>query len=186
MVAFGTLLLIANVPVVAGRIRLDSEMSGLFGSLYNMRNIVLPFVFAIAIPFYTRTLSMQEESRMLLKALVLVSGLAGIFFIVLLICPRLIITTLYGGEFVGAVKYIIPYGLSIYLEMLAVILTFQQAAKRNINLPILVIPITILFIGLALPNINISSLVKVQIFVWLIFIACIMSRRIFYAKAIKR
>jgi len=53
MALFGLLFMIDSIPMVAARINLSPEESGLFGGLFNLRNVVWPFAFAIAFTFYS-------------------------------------------------------------------------------------------------------------------------------------
>jgi O-antigen/teichoic acid export membrane protein len=163
MAAFGVLLFMESAPVIVGRVRMSAEMSGYLGALYNMRQILLPFALAIAVPFYSRTLSKENEPKMLSQAIGLLSLLGGGFIFSGILFPDWIITIIYGKQFVGASPYFALFGWSMLLQMLSMVIMLDRIATKKMNYLFLLVPACIMTISLALPEIGIATLIYGQI-----------------------
>ena len=172
--ALAAWLVIDNLPMIIARSRLTGELSGLYGVLYNLRNTIKPFSFAIALPFYSQVLSRHSERTLLRKAIVLVTLLAAVFLIVAWCCPGWLIQTLYGEAYAGAARFMIAYGVSFYIQMLTLIVMFHQIAKKKLRSFLLGIPLAVLLVGVFAGELTIERLIVSQIAASLMFLAVLM------------
>jgi O-antigen/teichoic acid export membrane protein len=177
--ALGALMFIGNFPILFARARLDVQLSGYLGALYNLRNVVLPFSYAVSIPFYSRIISSKSEFHLVVKALILVSLLAVGFVSAGLLFSREIIGAIYGQEFLGASGYMAFYGISLWGEMATMIVLFHMVSKRDFSLYALIIPVVITSAALLiLRNLSIGVIMTIQIIGWLVFLGSIISNGI--------
>jgi O-antigen/teichoic acid export membrane protein len=173
LIAFGVFLFIDNAPIVLGRARLSSELSGYFGALYNLRNVLFPFAFAISVPFYSRTLAHQSEGGMLAKALGLVAILGGVFIAAGYLGGEWLIDLIYGSEFRPAAAHMAYFGCSLFLQMITLVLIFHFSAKRRLVLFFLVIPLLLVACLLGMSDVTITRLITVQIIGWVSYLMCV-------------
>ena len=178
LAVFGALLFVANAPMIVARARLTEEAAGLFGALYSLRSVVLPFAFAVALPLYSRTVSGHGEPRMVLKAFLLVIMLAGAFLAVGAISPRWFIQTLYGSDFVEASAYMTTYGFYLLLHMICMVVMFRQAATNTLIPAWLLIPITIVATLATIPDLSIRKILITQIVAWISYLGSLLVLRI--------
>ena len=162
----GTLLFVVNAPMIIARARLTEEAAGLFGALYSLRNIVLPFAFAVVLPLYSRTVSRREEPRMVFKSFLFVTLFAATFLAVGIICPRWFIQTLYGSDFVEASTYMVMYGFYLFLHMISMVVMFHQASTNALNFGLLLVPLVIVTTLVAFPDLSIARIIATQIVAW--------------------
>ena len=175
---FGALSLIDSLPMITARIRLDNNLSSIYGALYNLRNIIWPFAFAVTIPFYSQTLSDSEEKNVLGKALLLMFVLGGGFIGISLFFKELVFDTLYGKSFVQAAKFMPLYGVSLLMQMLMMVLMFHNIAKNTLRMTHLTIPLLCLMAGLIIKGTHIQGLIEIQIIVAAVYFVIIAVRKI--------
>lgn len=166
LLSFLVLMVVDNAPIIIGRSKLSLELSGFYGALYNLRNMVLPFAFAVIVPFYSRMASTHNESYILLKALTMVSLLAVAFIFLGFFCSELIFKILYGSGFVEASIHMVRYGFSLWLQMLAMVIMFYQIAIKRKAFVVLLVPVVVLIVHILSQEINISGLISAQIVAW--------------------
>jgi len=179
LIAFGVLTMIDNLPILIGRSKLSPEESGLFGALFNLRNILFPFAFAVAVPFYTHSLNGNQQPSIFKKALLLVSGLGVGFVCAGILFPKFLISTIYGRTFVEASQYMAIYGVSLWLEMILIVLIFYRLAQKKINSWILPLPIFIFIPCLFFSHLNIGQLMISQIVASIIYVLIFSANSLF-------
>lgn len=161
--SFFFIALVDSLPVLWARIWLDHGSSGIFGALYNLRNVLWPFALGILTPFYTALASPQAGKNLLKKALVLVFLLGFVFITAGFLCPETIIRTLYGPDFLPAAEFMSGYGLSLLLEMLVMILLFHKIAVKTFRWADLFIPGGVFILMMLFFTPAISQLIIAQI-----------------------
>ena len=166
LAVFGTLLFVINFPVIIARVRLTEEMAGFYGTLFSLRNIVMPFAFAAALPLYSRTVVDSEERHIFFKAFIVIFVFSCSFLILGLFIPEWFINFFYGSQYLEASDYIVLYGCYLALHMACMIILFQQAAKRTLKIEVLLIPILIIMILLIFPDLSINKILIFQIIAW--------------------
>lgn len=169
----GTHLFVLNFPAVVARIHLTEDMAGLFGTLFSLRNLVMPFAMAVVLPLYSRTISKHVEPRMLHTAVLLVLLLGGVFIVIGLLCPEWFFITLYGGEFVRASGYMALYGFALLLHMISMVVLFHDAAKGTFSFSLLLIPVILTTSLIILPGLSIWKIIVVHILSWGLYLACL-------------
>jgi O-antigen/teichoic acid export membrane protein len=167
----GTLMFVCNIPVIIARIRLTEEMAGLFGALFPLRNLVLPFAFATAVPLYSRTVSAHSEPRILLKAILFVLLPGSIFLFISAACPEWFFRTLYGKDFLGASRYMMQYGFALVFHMISMVIMFYNAARHKSAYSLLIIPAAIISSLAILPDLSIGKIIMTQIISWTAYLA---------------
>ncbi|MCB9799513.1 MAG: oligosaccharide flippase family protein [Candidatus Omnitrophica bacterium] len=172
---FMVLLFIEHAPAVLARIRLNREESGLFGALYNFRNVIWPFALAVTIPFYSQSISDEHREKNLIQKSLLVIGLlgggflaAGRFF------PHQIFSILYGKEFGPAGNYFFQYGISLTLQMILMVVLFHQLACRRIRIKQLYLPVFILSVCLWIFGDTIPGLILSQVTACAVYLALLL------------
>ena len=186
LIAYGLIFFVGDFPVVLARSRLSAELSGLYGALYNLRNLVLPFCLALATPLYSRTVSAPDGHKTFLQVLVPVLGLGAAFLGVGVLCPRLPFRFIYGAAFVKASDYMTLYGVALALQMVSVITIFYQVARRRLLLIGLLVPVVVIVIGMILPGLTIRRIIVAQSLAWASFLACASLRRFVISLASER
>jgi O-antigen/teichoic acid export membrane protein len=171
LLVYGAIYLVSDVPQIIARSRMDAEASGLYGALYNLRNVVLPFCFALAAPLYSRAVSGAEGQSAYLQALVPILGLGGAFLGVGLFVPQLPFRIIYGAAFVEAARYMALYGIVLALQMIATVTMFYQIARKRLVRVHLLVPIVSIAIGTVLPNLTIPRLILTQIAAWALYLS---------------
>lgn len=174
LAVMGIHLFVLNFPAVVARIRLTEDMAGLFGTLFSLRNLVLPFALAVVLPLYSRTISKQGEPRMLRKAIILVFILGIIFIAIALLCPTWFFQTFYGRDFVLASRYMALYGCALLMQMISMVILFHAAAKKNFSFGLLLIPFAFTASLIILPNLSIWKIIIFQILSWGVYLGCLM------------
>ncbi len=173
LIMFGTLQFVENYPMIVARIRLTEEMAGLFGGLFSLRNIVLPFAFAIALPLYSHTVTQQEEQSIFLKALTLITLIATLFVAIGYFFPQIFIRVLYGNAFIEIANYLIPYGLYLFLHMVSLTIMFRQTAQDTVVLGTFLIPVLIVSTLIFFSNLSITTLIVVPGIAWIVYLGSI-------------
>lgn len=134
---FGVLLLVDNLPVILARARLDAETSGLFGSLYNLRNMLWPVAYAVTTPFYSHLFESENRRGLFSRALLLVSVLGAAFSLVGVTAARPLFSLLYGSAFAGASVYMPLYGIVLLLEMVCLVCLLHDIAEGSMHYAVL-------------------------------------------------
>lgn len=122
---------VEHLPVIAAKARFDAETSAAFGALYNLRQVIWPFAFSIAYSFYAHYHSGEERKALTKKTLVMITVLGALFALAACAAPQTILTLLYGSSYAAAAQWMPLYALSLYLQMLAIIILFQALAERR-------------------------------------------------------
>jgi O-antigen/teichoic acid export membrane protein len=172
----GIVFLVSDVPVVLARSRLSAEASGLYGALYNLRQLVLPFCLASVAPLYSRTVSSTSGRKTLYQVLVLVSGLGGAFLSAGMFFPQLPLRLIYGASFVGASRYMAFYGIALLLQMISIVVMFYRVARKQVSLVRLLMPVVVVVVGIMLPDPTIPKLIAIQIVAWISYLASVSCR----------
>jgi O-antigen/teichoic acid export membrane protein len=172
----GIVFLVSDVPVVLARSRLSAQASGLYGALYNLRQLVLPFCLASVAPLYSRTISSTSGRKTLYQVLVLVSGLGSAFLGVGVFFPQLPLKLIYGASFVGASRYMAFYGMALFLQMISIVVMFYQVARKQVSLVRLLVPVAVVVVGIMVPDPTIPKLIAIQIVAWISYLASILCR----------
>jgi len=162
LAVFGTLLFLLNYPVIVSRIRLTEEIAGLYGTLYSLRNLLLPFAFAAAVPLYTHRISKTSEPKILLKALLFVMIMGSIFLLIGIAFPKWFIVTLYGSEFAAVSPYLPYYAIALILQMITMVVMFYLAAAKKFVYSVLLIPIGIITSLTFIPQLTIGKIIVTQ------------------------
>lgn len=168
---FWMVLTIDNLPVIFARRFLGMEDSGYFAALYNLRNTVWPFMFAIVIPFYSGYVAGTAGQKEFRLSFMMLTALGGGFMAAGFIFPDLLIRTFYGKSFVGAAPYMALYGLVLLLQMIVWLFFFYLAALRRLQAGHLLVPLFIFFAGLVLFERSISGLMYAQIAAYTVALA---------------
>ena len=166
----GTILIVINFPAVVARMRLTEDMAGLFGTLFSMRNLVLPFTFAVVLPLYSHTISRKNKPRVVGKAVVYVLFLGIVFVSIGILCPRWFFLTFYGKSFVDASRYMTLYGLALLSHMLSMVFLFDYATKETFSFIPLLIPLFLILSLLFIPDLSIKKIILIQILSWSAFL----------------
>lgn len=165
------LLALSNFPMLLARGSLDPSSGGYLAALFNLRNLILPFSFAISIAFYTRQLSEEQESAMFQKAILLICVLGLGFLLAGVICPGLIISSIYGAEFAPAATYMKLYGVCLWLEMLSMLMFFHGLASKSFRAKLLIIPVLLTLSMFACLELHsIQTILLIQLAGWSGFI----------------
>ena len=187
----GTVLFVMNFPAVVARMRLTEDMAGLFGTLFSMRNLVLPFTFAVVLPLYSHTISQKHQTRMVGKAVVYIFLLGSVFILIGILCPTWFFRTFYGGSFVDASNYMTLYGLALLSHMLSMVFLFDYAAKETFSFIPLLFPVFSILSLLFIPDLSINKIILIHILSWCLFLCCLLviklpllSRRLTEAKSL--
>lgn len=133
MAVSSLVLLIDNIPMIVSRAMHSPEMSGSFGVLYNLRNMLWPFAYAVAYPFYSHLLLPKTTKGLLPKALLLVSLLGGGFILMAFLFAEPIIHLFYTDKFSGAAGLMSLYGVSLLTQMMAMVLLYHESALKKVN-----------------------------------------------------
>jgi O-antigen/teichoic acid export membrane protein len=173
LAVIGTHLFVMNFPAVVARMRLSEEMAGLFGTLFSLRNLLLPFAMAIVLPFYSRTISNQNEPRMLFKAVILIVSFGIVFIAIGLFCPKWFFQILYGREFIAASSYMALYGFALLLQMISIVVLFHEATKKTFSFGLLIIPIVLTAALSIFPHLTIWKIIFFHILSWGIYLVCL-------------
>jgi hypothetical protein len=152
--------------MIIARIRLAEDISGVFGALFTLRNVVQPFAMAVSIPLYSRIISKEHEPNMLNKAIVVILILSSFFIASSLICPELFIRTFFGVKFIAASAYLFLYGINLTLYMFSMVILFYQAAQKTLHTRLLMLPILLIISLTFLPDLNINNIILIQIIAW--------------------
>ena len=174
LAVMGAQLFVLNFPAVVARIRLTEDMAGLFGTLFSLRNLVLPFALAVVLPLYSRTISKQSEPRMLRKAIILILLLGAVFIVVGLLFPTWFLRTFYGGDFAQASRYMTLYGFALLVHMISMVLLFHNAAKETFSFSLLLIPIALTASLIIIPDLSIWKIIIFHILSWGVYLGCLM------------
>lgn len=166
MVVACTLFFTSCYPMIIARIRLAEDISGVFGALFTLRNVVQPFAMAVSIPLYSRIISKEHEPNMLNKAIVVILILSSFFIASSLICPELFIRTFFGVKFIAASEYLFLYGINLTLYMFSMVILFYQAAQKTLRTRLLMLPILLIISLTFLPDLNINNIILIQIIAW--------------------
>lgn len=166
LLVHGTILFANDFPVLLVRSRLSTHESGLYGSLYNLRQVVLPFCFALSAPLYSRTVAASSGRSALIQVLAVVSGLGGVFLVIGVFAPRLPFLLIYGPAFAEASRYVVAYGIVLSLLMLSVVTMFYQVARKRIVRTHLLVPVVVLVVASTLPHPSILRLIWSQAVAW--------------------
>jgi len=159
----GTTLMIENLPMVVGRVRLDSVESGHYGALFNLRNTFRPFAMAVIFPLYSHLLENKHDTKLMKKAMGLMALQGGAFVLAGILMPEFIFRTLYGEAFVRASDYMASYGGVMMLLMIAMTHMFYQIAMRTLNLIELAVPVVVLVAGIIFFGNTINGILWVQL-----------------------
>ena len=171
---YGTIFFVGDFPVVLARSRLGAEASGLYGALYGLRTLVLPFCLASVAPLYARTVGVSSGHKPFLQVLVPILGLGGVFFLVGVFLPRLPFQIIYGTAFVGAARYMAGYGIALSLQMVSIITMFYQIAQKRLERVYLLVPVLILVTGAVWPGLSIPKLVLIQVVAWALYLLIVL------------
>jgi len=169
------LLVAINSPALIARSRLAEDASGLYGAIFSMRNLVLPFAYAVALPLYSRTINRESEPGIILKALLWVIVLALGFMGVGLACPEWFIVLLYGSKFRLASPYISWYGIYLLLHMVSMVVMFYRTARGQLELPLLAIPVACTFSLIFLPELTIAAIIHLQVLSWCAYLIALLA-----------
>ncbi|MBN1673867.1 MAG: oligosaccharide flippase family protein [Kiritimatiellae bacterium] len=156
------LLLTNNYPMIVARSRLPADTAGLFAALFALRNLVLPFAFAVAVPLYSRTVSGSAEAHVFRKALIVTSGVAVGFMATAHLCPLPFFRLVLGPPYLPAAGYMGFYGIGLLLSMLCMVILFRWAAS-SLALSVFIVPVLVV-LGMAfLPRLSIEKIIFTQI-----------------------
>jgi O-antigen/teichoic acid export membrane protein len=181
LAVIGTHLFVMNFPAIVARMRLTEDMAGLFGTLFSLRNLVLPFAMAIVLPLYSRTISKQNEPRMLLKAVILIFSFGSVFIAIGLFCPQWFFKILYGLEFVTASSYMALYAFAILMHMISIVVLFHEATKETFSFGLLLIPVVMTASLTIFPHLTIWMIIVFHILSWGVYLVCLAGYRLVVA-----
>jgi O-antigen/teichoic acid export membrane protein len=121
LVALAGAAAIGDVPMVVARSVMPANDAGIYGTLYTLRHLLLPFCSAVWYPFYTHALTGTcARTHLLAKALLLVSamgaGLVGVAFL----APELVLGVIFGGQYLLAAPYMMPFAAVLLLQVVAI------------------------------------------------------------------
>jgi len=128
MAVLGLILFVTNYPMLVVRRRLPGDLAGQYGALFSLRNLVFPFALAVAVPLYTRSVSRDRESHLLLKALGTIMCLATVLTGVAMFCPVRFFSLVFGEAYVQASGFMLLYVAALILTMLCMVVMFRGAA----------------------------------------------------------
>lgn len=166
LLVYGAIYLVSDLPVALARSRLGAVESGLYGSLHNLRQLVLPFCFALSVPLYSRAVAAPIGHGAFLQVLALVSGLGGAFLAIGIFAPRLPFLLIYGPAYAEASRYMVVYGVALGLQMFCIVTMFYQVARKKIVRIHLLVPVVVLVTASVLPTPSIPRLVLAQVIAW--------------------
>lgn len=111
---------IGDLPMLVVRGAMRGDDPGMYGALYTLRHLLLPFCAAVWYPFYTHAIGgMGTRSGMLGRAVVAVAGIGAVFLGVSVAAPGTILQTIFGAQYVGAQTYIAAFAGVLLLQVLA-------------------------------------------------------------------
>lgn len=137
MLALGSLVLLAllfSVDVLAAKRYLEPDEAGIYAAVALAGKIVFYATSALAFflfPYFsTRQARGEDARRLLLAALALVGGAAGVLTLAYAAVPQLVVRPLFGGEYAAAEPYLGWAGLAFGLYACAYLATLYLISQR--------------------------------------------------------
>ncbi len=163
---YGALFFVVNCPAIAARMRLSADQAGLYGVLFSLKNAVLPFVFALCLPLYSRGISQHADAGNGRRALGVAALLCGGFCLVGWLWPQWIVTRLFGGDYCDAAPFVLMYGGFLTVHVLSMVWMFGQAGQGRLRAHLLIVPLGVAGLSLVAGPASISSLILIQALAW--------------------
>lgn len=162
LIVLSVILLIDNGPMILARLRFSETSSGIYGAVYNLRNAMWPFAFAIILPLYSHMKSKTPEKNIFRKGFLLTALFSAIFMAVGFLFPEYLLKLLYGKDYLPAAPYLGWYGMALFAEMVCMLMMFRCLAEGHFPLAGLAGGLLVFAVGILLSGNSLAGLIGVQ------------------------
>ena len=138
-------------------------------------------LYSFVLPFYSLTISKQNDPRMLFKAVILTFSFGSTFIAIGLFSPKWFFQILYGRDFVTASSYMALFAFTILMHMISIVVLFHEATKETFSFGLLLIPVVLTASLTIFPNLTIWVIIVFHNLSWSIYFGCLAGHRLLVA-----
>ena len=188
----GTLgvLFLYNDDVILAKHYLSATDAGFYGGLNKIETIIFFGTLSVSQVLYPRVVEAIHKNAhpghllALSAAIILAMGLAALA--VFAAAPKLVVTILYGQQFVSAARYMVPIGLiGLTLSLVNLLVYFFMAAHDRLFMPLLLAGVALEGILIFRSHQNLAQVVSDVLAALLILLAVLVVRCLFLLPALR-